>query len=173
MVVVVPVFPERARRGCQRSCGRRPGQSSNRWSALTPQPPPEPAAHQATTCCTYSIGAECGSRCRCLANAIDGSVERRVEVGDAGLWVIVEGAVVATEWGVAEHALDGAEAGAEEGVQGRGEDGGGVQLGLPRSGGFGHEELLQLGAYNEESRALSPSSCATCFVSTASANSSP
>jgi len=107
----------------------------------------------------HSIGAERGSRGGCLAITTDGSVERRDEVGDAGLRVVVEGAVVTTEWGGAEHALDGAEANATEKawVVGRGEavgDGGGVQLGLTRSGGVGHEELLQLGAYNEEPEAL-------------------
>ena len=55
---------------------------------------------------------------------------------NAGIRVVVEGAVVATERGVAEHALDRTEANAEERVQGRGEDGGGVLLGL--RGGVGH-----------------------------------
>jgi hypothetical protein len=40
----------------------------------------------------------------------NGSVERHLEVGDARLRVIVEGAIVATERSGAEHALDWAEA---------------------------------------------------------------
>jgi hypothetical protein len=52
---------------------------------------------------------ERGSRGRCLAIVTNGSVERHLEVGDARLWVVVEGAVVATERSGMEHALDGAE----------------------------------------------------------------
>jgi hypothetical protein len=55
---------------------------------------------------THSIGAVCGRRYRCVANATDGSVEWRVDVGDTGLWFVIEGAVIATEWGFVEHALD-------------------------------------------------------------------
>jgi hypothetical protein len=44
-----------------------------------------------------------------MANATDSSVEWRVDVGDGGLRVVVEGAVVATMWGFMEHALDGDE----------------------------------------------------------------
>jgi hypothetical protein len=55
---------------------------------------------------THSIGAECGRRCRCVANATDGSVEWHVDVGDIRLWVVIEGAIVATEWEFVEHALD-------------------------------------------------------------------
>jgi hypothetical protein len=44
-----------------------------------------------------------------MTNATDSSVEWRVEVGDGGLRVVVEGAVVATVWGFMEHALDGDE----------------------------------------------------------------
>jgi hypothetical protein len=53
---------------------------------------------------------ERGGCCECLAAATNGSVERCVEVGEAGLRVVVEGAVVATEPCGAERALDGAEA---------------------------------------------------------------
>jgi hypothetical protein len=51
-----------------------------------------------------------------VAAATDGSVERRVEVGEAGVRVIVEGAVVATEPCGTKRALDGAEADAAEKV---------------------------------------------------------
>jgi hypothetical protein len=41
-----------------------------------------------------------------MANATDSYVEWRIEVGDVELRVVVEGAVVATEWGFVEHAPD-------------------------------------------------------------------
>jgi len=83
-------------------------------AAITQASSPPPAA-------PHSIGAEHGSRGGCLAISTDGSVERRVEVGDAGLRVVVEGAIVATEWGGTEHTHDGAEADTVEkaGVIGR------------------------------------------------------
>jgi hypothetical protein len=63
-----------------------------------------------TTCSADGICAERSGCCDCLAIPNDDSVDWRVEVGEAGLRVIVEGAVVASERGGAEHVLDGTEA---------------------------------------------------------------
>jgi len=57
---------------------------------------------QTTTCGADGISAERSGCCECLANVIDDSVARLVEVGDAGLRIIIEVAVVSTEQDVVE-----------------------------------------------------------------------
>jgi hypothetical protein len=73
---------------------------------LTRQPPPEPVAHD-----LLHPQHWCGVRppLPVRGQRNHGSVEWRVDVGDTGLRVVIEGAIVATEWGFVEHALDGDE----------------------------------------------------------------